>query len=159
MVNNEIESNKDDLVDSLDLEWMILCDSAEVSNGKLYLLGGGWNRLTVNSLQTKRSMSIAAAVRVPWFATNQRHSLEFKVETEDGKELASVKGEFEVGRPPGIPGGSSQLAQAVLNIQMEIGALGQYVIKGLVNGQMKKRTTFFVAQGPHFQQRPPAGKQ
>ena len=40
----------DELLDATtSIEWLILADAAEVVGGKLYLMGGGWDRLTVNS--------------------------------------------------------------------------------------------------------------
>ena len=31
----------------MEVDWLILADSAQVTGGKLYMLGGGWDRLTV----------------------------------------------------------------------------------------------------------------
>src|SRR5688500_1930861 len=33
----------------MEVEWLILADSAQVIGGKLFLLGGGWDVLTVNT--------------------------------------------------------------------------------------------------------------
>ena len=32
----------------MEIEWLILADAAQVTGNKLYLLGGGWDRLNVN---------------------------------------------------------------------------------------------------------------
>ncbi len=31
----------------MDVEWLILADAAQVNGNKLYLLEGGWDRLTI----------------------------------------------------------------------------------------------------------------
>ena len=33
----------------MEVEWLILADSAQVIGNKLYLLGGGWDQLAVNT--------------------------------------------------------------------------------------------------------------
>ena len=50
----------------MEVEWLILADSAQVTGGKLFLLGGGWDRVTANSFPFAHNMSIAVSFRVPW---------------------------------------------------------------------------------------------
>ncbi|HEV8633688.1 MAG TPA: hypothetical protein VG370_05525 [Chloroflexota bacterium] len=90
----------------MEVEWLILADAAQVLGGKLFLLGGGWDVLTVNSaFPLQQRCAVAVALRVPWNETNQRHQVEIEIEDEDGQhELFSVGAEVEVGRRPGIPG-------------------------------------------------------
>jgi hypothetical protein len=86
---------------------MILSDSAQVTNGKLYLLGGGWN--VTHPLNPG---AVAGIVMVPWNETNRKHVLEFrlydnagqnvKIGTPQGPQDIFVKIQFEVGRPPGV---------------------------------------------------------
>ena len=47
------------------IEWLILADAAEVVGGKLYVMGGGWDRLTVHSQSAKKNLAVALALRVP----------------------------------------------------------------------------------------------
>lgn len=92
---------------------MILADSAQVAEGKLYILGGGWS---VTGPGPSPS-AIAIKIAVPWTSANQRHSWQLDLinpdgrpvllETPDGLQAPSVQGEFEVGRPPGLPPGSA----------------------------------------------------
>jgi hypothetical protein len=45
---------------------MILCDSAQVYEGKLSILGGGWDRILFGS-----PFAVAAIVEIPWDRTGE----------------------------------------------------------------------------------------
>ena len=93
---------------------MLLCDSAEVVNNKLYILGGGWSVVEANRVQ----MALAIKIEVPWDRTNHPHSMALRLLTEDGTPVTlrgedgsdnpvAVEGRFEVGRPPGLTPGTA----------------------------------------------------
>jgi hypothetical protein len=126
-------------------EWLILADGAEVVAGKLYLLGGGWDTLAVNqTFPVTRHLSLAAAFTVPWNETNQRHTVEIEVSTEDGLSLARIEGQLEVGRPAGIPLGTDQRAQLAASFGLEFKGPGLYSIVARIAGEENARTHFRV---------------
>ena len=137
----------------MDVEWLILGDSAQVLGNKLYLLGGGWDRLTVNrEFPVDRRCAVALSIRVPWNETNQKHSFEVEVAAEDPtteapKSLVRAGGQFEVGRPPGIPPGQDQRIQLAMDMNLRIDAAGTKVIMARVDGQEMRRTHFNVVAG------------
>ena len=110
----------------VEVEWLILADAAQVVGNKLYLLGGGWDRLTVNSgSSVNRSFAVSVSVKVPWNETNQKHSVEVEVVTEDPateqpKSLVKVPSQLEVGRPPGIPQGQDQRVQLAISMNLKL---------------------------------------
>ena len=133
------------------LEWLILADAAEVIGGKLYLMGGGWDNLTIaQSLPSERQLAIAASFRVPWNETNQRHTVEIEVASEDGAVLGAISGQVEVGRPPGAKQGQDQRSQVAFGMNAKFGALGTYVIVARVEGEEQGRVPFNVIAGPQF---------
>ncbi len=130
-------------------EWLILADHVDVVGNKLYVNGGGWDILTVNSgFPMKQSFGLAAAFEVPWMETNQRHSVEIEVLGEDGNVLAKTGGQLEIGRPPGLPAGQSQRAQLAINMSIQFEKPGTYEIVTKVEGQQDARTHFRVIPGP-----------
>ena len=131
----------------MEVEWLILADAAQVAGGKLFLLGGGWDQLTVNKLGQDQSMAVAVSFRVPWTRTNEKHSFEIELAKADGSTITSVPGQFEVGRPPGIPPGQDQRAQIVVNIHWKIGETGGYAVVASVDGQGQS-FPFSVLPGP-----------
>ena len=90
--------------------WLILCDFAEVLNGKLYIQGGGWSRYTLAS--NGFSAHLGGKLLVPWTATNTRMPLVVALVTSDGHPVEvegnqiKIEGDFEVGRPPGLAHGT-----------------------------------------------------
>ena len=138
----------------MEVEWLILADSAQVVGNKLYLLGGGWDRLTVNTgFPTDRRIAVALAVKVSWNETNQKHTFEVEVASEDPtteepKSLMKIAGQFEVGRPAGIPQGQDQRVQLAIDLNLKIEAPGTKVIIARIEGQEMRRIRFAVVPGP-----------
>ena len=130
------------------IEWLILADAAEVVGGKLYLMGGGWDRLTVHSQPAKKNLAVALALRVPWHETNRQHAFQIDMTDEDGKQVVSVNGATEVGRPAGIPPGQPQLVQFVVNFDATFEKLGTYVITARVNETQERAVRFNIVPGP-----------
>lgn len=117
---------------------LILCDFAEAVNGKLYVMGGGWNVLYAPGEPV--TMAVAAIVAVPWDQTNRPHELALELLTQDGApvevegEALSVTGEFELGRPPGVKPGSSLNAPFVWTFAGLVLEAGGYEWKLSLNG-------------------------
>ena len=139
----------DELLDATtSIEWLILADAAEVVGGKLYLMGGGWDRLTVHSQPAKKNLAVALALRVPWHETNRQHAFQIDMTDEDGTQVVSVNGATEVGRPAGIPAGQPQIAQFVVNFDATFEKLGTYVITAHVNDSQERSVRFTIVPGP-----------
>ena len=133
----------------MEIQWLMLADAAEVVANKLYIMGGGWEVLTVNSqFPVTRHCAVAIAVRVSWQETNQQNTLDVEVATEFGKTLGKISGHFEVGRPPGIRTGQDQLMKLAVDIELNLDGPGRYFVIGSVNGQATSRMMFQVVPGP-----------
>jgi hypothetical protein len=135
-------------------EWLILADAAQIVGGKLYLLGGGWDVLTVSTdFPVAQRCAVAASFTIPWNETNQRHNVEIAIASEDGTEIAKISGQLEVGRPAGTPLGTDQRAQFAAELGLEFKEPGSFAIIARVEGQDEARTTFRVLAGPTLQKR------
>lgn len=133
----------------METEWLILADHVDVVGNKLYLNGGGWDTLTVNSgFPVQQTLGVAAAFRVPWNETNQRTNVEIEIVTADGLTLTKAAGQLEVGRPPGLPAGQSQRAQIAVNMTLSLDKPGTYEIITRIEGHEDHRTHFNVVAGP-----------
>ena len=135
---------------------LLLCDFAEAVNGKLYVMGGGWNVLFAPGQPV--TMSVAAVIAVPWDQTNRKHELALELLTEDGESVAmedetiAVTGEFELGRPPGIKPGSSLNAPFVWTFAGLVLESGGYEWKVSIDGEPVASRAFAVTSPPGFQQ-------
>jgi hypothetical protein len=138
-----------------------LADSvAGPGDGKVYILGGGWNVLHTQSLPTRHPrLGIAVLVRVPYLlATNEAHRLEIHLEdadraalplgdapsdtASDGK-LRRITAEFAVGRPVGVEPGDEQVVPMAINIDgLIFERAGSYSFVIEVDGQEVKRLRF-----------------
>jgi hypothetical protein len=91
---------------------MMLCDAAQVSDGKLYVLGGGWSMTGPDPVPS----AIALKIDVGWHEADRTHHWELfledadgrpvMVETPEGEHAVEWRGELTVGRPQDIPEGS-----------------------------------------------------
>ncbi len=132
----------------MQVEWLILADSAKVVGNKLYLLGGGWDRLTVNKeFPAQQHVGIALALKVPWNRTNEQHKFEIEIASEDADTIAKVGGDFEVGRPPGIPPGQDQRIQVAVEANLKFERPGTFVILARLDGEEGARVPFHVMAG------------
>ena len=140
-------------VEEMAIEWLILADAAEVNGGKLYLLGGGLDRVNIASpLPQRRRMALAVSISVPWASTNERHRLTLDFMDEDGNRQANVEGEFEVGRPLGTKAGQVQRIQLALQADLEIKKFGANVVVGSVDGVESRRVHYNVQPTPQLAQ-------
>jgi hypothetical protein len=136
-MDSEIESG-------VSVEWIIVADAAEVVNGKLYLLGGGWDTFLVGrDFPVSRTCGLAVAFRVPWAATNQRFVAAIEITDADAKALATMNLDFEMGRPPGIEPGQAQRFQMAANLPLTFRQPGTYVVTVRV-AETSRRTTIRV---------------
>ena len=134
--------------EELGVEWLIIADAAQISGKKLYILGGGWDRLTLNKIPVQHRMAVAVSFRVPWGETNRKHHFEIEMTDGDGASLGKLDGQFEVGRPPGLPQGSPQRGQIALGMTVELKRLGTYMISAVVDDQEARTFPFYVTPGP-----------
>ena len=93
---------------------MLLADFAQVSDGKLTVVGGGWSLTGPEPVP----FGIAILIRVPWDQANQRHVMRLELLDADGQpvEMETEEGQqqvvffddvpFEVGRPAGLKPGT-----------------------------------------------------
>lgn len=133
----------------MEIEWLILCDYARVVENKLYLMGGGWDTLNVGAgFPTVQQCAIAASILVPWSETNHTHTLRIEIVDEDQKSLVDLQGEFEAGRPVGMPSGHPQRIQLAVQMTLEIPHPGTYVVIGGINQVEKKRARFLANAAP-----------
>ena len=97
---------------------IMLADAAQAVGGKLYILGGGWSVIGPDPSPS----AIALKIEVPWGEANIKHHLTMQLLDADGRPVRlgdqpiEFKGEFEVGRPPGVPVGTPLDATMAINL-------------------------------------------
>ncbi len=110
----------------MEIDYLLLAEHAEVTGGKLYLMGGGWDTMTVASVPASIRLALVAGVRVDWDETNVPVPLLVRVDDDDAQEVFRLQGEMNVGRPPHLPAGSTQLSQMTFALAVTLPRLGGY---------------------------------
>ncbi len=134
-------------IEQVEIDFLLLADRAEVLNGKLYMMGGAWDRRQVRDIASPVSLTIVIGVLVPWNLTNEQHRLSISIEDEDGLTLPpEVEVAVNVGRPVDSTQGQSFRATAVINNRWELPRFGTYRVAASTAGQNEKRVTFYVIE-------------
>lgn len=141
---SEIESSPQS-VDAM----IMLCDAAQVVDGKLYILGGGIHVIGPRP----QPLAIAIRIEVPWDRANIAHLWRLDLLDADGGQVPNadtpvhVGGRFEAGRPAGVIAGSPLGVPLAINFPTLPLAQGQsYTWQLSIDEQTRFdwRTSFFV---------------
>lgn len=102
---------------------LLLADSAQAVNGKLYVLGGGWTDTPVGPDGHVPPHALAVIIHVPWDQANRPHHATLRLLNADGRSVEPVadqpiqiESDFEIGRPPGAQPGASLPVPLALNL-------------------------------------------
>jgi Family of unknown function (DUF6941) len=129
----------------------VLCDSAVVAEGKLYVQGGGWNILGTQQFPfIQPRISLGAVVTVPYTMTNQNHMLAIQLRNEDNESVAigppvendgevqrpmQIGAQFNIGRPAILQAGDSQMLPFAVNLdQLPFESPGAYSFVFSIDG-------------------------
>lgn len=129
------------------VDFLILTNHAEVRDGLLYLLGGGWNRhaRTPQADGTMPASHFGIAVGIAFEPDDSRESrLWVRINHEDGTEIMRVEGNVEI-RGETTP--VTRLAISALNMNVRWPRPGTYhIMAGLGSAQPpgEKRFVFEV---------------
>ncbi len=126
---------------------VLVCDAAQVADGKLYVLGGGWSLCGPGPFVH----SLAVKIDVPWDQANRKHALTARLVNEDGAPVAlgdppqelRFESEFEVGRPPGMVEGTPLIVPFAIGLgPIDLPADAGYSWIVEIDGSEIARTSF-----------------
>jgi len=155
-----------------------LADSVVVADNKIYAQGAGWDTIFANTFPVRHPrLGIGVTLHIPWSATNRMHKFSIQIIDQDGqpfplgdappganlpdKKLHQLTGQFNVGRPPVLVGGDSQIVPIAVNLDgLTFSGPNSYSVLISVDGVVKRRLPIrvrAVVQMPGFQPTPPPG--
>jgi hypothetical protein len=124
-------------VEHASIEYLFLADHAESLNGKLYVMGGGWDQLTTPDLSGPVRLSIACGVQVPWNETDDDHTLSLVVEDSDGNPVApALQVGIKTGRSPTMVRGSSAHVTFAVQAALPFPGPGTFVAVATVDDRV-----------------------
>ena len=120
---------------------MLLADAAQVADGKLFILGGGWSLTGPDPTPS----AVAIKLEVDWHDTNVQLHWELFLEdadgqpvlmpTPDGEQPIEIRGDFSVGQPEGIIEGTPVDVPMAINLgPIPLKTAMRYTWRLMVNG-------------------------
>ena len=129
----------------MQVDTLMLVNSAEVRDGLAFVLGGGWTRCwpESGSFPFRRVIGVVFSVRVSYSETNEDHQFRLTLRDSDEVLLAGeLTGGFTVGRDPSLTNGMSQIVQMSAGVELEIPAPGIYSAVLEIDTHEARRITF-----------------
>jgi hypothetical protein len=120
---------------------MLLCDSAQVADGKLYILGGGWSITGPMPVPS----AVAVKLEVDWHELTREHHWELFLEDADGRPVTletpegaqpvEARGDFVVGQPEGVAEGAPVDVPIAINLgPLPLQPASRYTWRFVVDG-------------------------
>jgi hypothetical protein len=135
-----------------EIDYLLVADRAEVVNGKLYLMGGSWDRIQPQQFPHRMMLGIALGVRIPFAHTDDQHTVAIELLHNDTR-MIGFEAKLATGRPPGMAG-MDMLVPMAFNIPIAIPGEGQVTLKAVIDGKSGRRHEIKVIQRPQQQQSP-----
>jgi len=135
------------------VDFGLIADAVQASGGKLFVLGGGWDTLTVRAFPARHhTLALGLRIVVPWTYDGKTVRLEISLQDEDGHSLFTsgpVRHQFPVRRPPTVADGESiGMVQAYTFNNVPFRQAGGYAFVVSLDDIERKRIRFRVRQMP-----------
>jgi hypothetical protein len=99
----------------MELTTAMLADAAQVSGGKLYVLGGQWDRLMVGGFPAMHpSMAVVLVIRVEYTEAPETFQLEAELTLDGQSQDAKAAGQLATGHSPGQVAGAPTFVPLVI---------------------------------------------
>lgn len=131
-----------------EVEFLILADHAEAVNGKLYLMGGGWDRRTVGDFRQPQTFAVAVAVLFPPRDLARPVTLSVVLIDAEGHNVAPPLQTQLNGRSPIANLGQPARYMLAANLQIILPRPGQYMVEATVGDGPPKRVSFVAESNP-----------
>jgi hypothetical protein len=139
-------------------ECFLLCDYARSENGKLYIVGGGWDQLVVRELPVEYDAYLAMKIGIPSQGELTPTTIRVELLDSHGAILGEpvLEASLDPLQPPDDIAGAttddkdSAIMMVVLlmaaPVTMRLGQPGSFVLRLVINDEVIVGTTFRVVQ-------------
>lgn len=133
----------------MDLTTAMLADAAHVAEGKLYILGGQWDRITVASLPAVHpSMAVVIVIRIEYSEAPKTFNVLIDLMLDGDSTGVRAGGQVSIGHAPGLAHGAPQFAPVAVtfpNVSFDRAGRYEYVVS--VEGKVLGQIPLEVVQG------------
>lgn len=134
----------------MDLDFAFLADAADVSQGKLFVLGGAFDTIHVPAFPaTHPALAVVLRFLLGPHDLDRKHNLEILLLDADARHVASARGDLTVAKSPDSPPGWKQtviLPLRFFNVPFQ--QAGHYSVEILIEGTMAKAIPLRVIPTP-----------
>jgi hypothetical protein len=134
------------MAEGVTADFLILADAAQVQGEKLHMLGGGWSIIWAKQFPATHQLAVVAAILIPWMETNTKHEFRIRIVAEDSTVFGEVHGQFEQGRPAGMPAGTTQRMMVAANMSIRLERAGEGSAELLIDGEVARTVPFRIVQ-------------
>lgn len=131
------------------LEFALLADAVQAVDGKLYVLGGGWDTLIVGHFPVRHhTLAIGLRLRVPWSSESQQVRFDVGLQDADGNSLLPDDIHHVIDMSPRAPGNQQDfgVVRSVTFNNLTFQAAGDYSFVITLDGDVVHRLRFTVKQ-------------
>ena len=131
----------------MELTTALLCDSAQVREGLLFVLGGGITRVRRTEYPALFGAALAAVIELDTIEAERRRTFELVVVGEDGQEVARVAAEIQVGPRGHLQPGEKILVPLAVDLHgVVLTAPGAYELRVYLDGELRRTTQFWAVR-------------
>lgn len=136
----------------MEADFAFLADTAEIVNNKVYVMGGAFDTIWAPNVPAIcPRLSFVMRLKFNPSEVGRKHRIEINILSEDGKRVASVGGDLQIGSNPNVPQGWMQSSLTVLNFaNLKFENFCDYSFELLVNDFSLKSIPLRVAKKVEF---------
>lgn len=132
----------------MNVEWALLADYVELSGNKLYMMGGGWDTLTINNPLLAHSFGVLASFRAELHELDRPHEVAVQIVHVDTETtIVNIQGSIEFAGLPRDSKMQTELAHFGLNLTLSFQNEGLFHLVIRIENQVRKIFPFHVSFG------------
>ncbi|HUO04433.1 MAG TPA: hypothetical protein VMU16_04465 [Candidatus Binataceae bacterium] len=126
------------------IEYLVLADAAQVGNGKLFILGGGWSIFRSGNYPAPAQLAVGLGFLISWNETGTQFPLSITLADEAGVPIIpEITGQIQASKSGQLPEGITQKVPLAVNLSVSIPHPGRYTITATAGAS--RIETFFDA--------------
>lgn len=132
------------LVGPIRAECFLLCNGVEAVGGKLFILGGGWDRLIVPQFPTDHVLSVAVKLAVPTTESYRPLPLHLEIVDDNGHPALPepMRAELQMARPLGYEANETLPFFLPITVKLHIERPERYTFRLYVEDHQIAQTSF-----------------
>ena len=124
----------------------LLCDSAQIREGLLFVMAGGITRIRRTSYPANFAAAVAVVLELDSIEAQRSHEFELVVVGEDGEELARVAAQIQLGEAQVHFGENIQVPLAVDLHGAVLPSAGAYELRLYIDGNHRRTLQFWAEE-------------